>query len=224
MDNGIILFDIDHTIIDTDKLRSHLIEEIIAVTKAIIKCTTGDVAYGILVVEEKMVKSNQRFLMNDLIENLGTYFKSERLKFELANVLSSPDIFSSCLYPDTRLILERLTQHFQTGIFSSGDVFFQKMKLRASGIEPYFRPEHINIMESTSSNIPKIVDKYKRFKLAIVDDRASVIEQARQLRGDIIGIWVDRQKFKHERPTNTEFSPHFQVKDLQSIPQIFNIY
>ena len=55
MDNGLILFDIDHTIIDTDKLRSQILEQIIVVTKNIIKCTTGDVAYGILIVEEKMV-------------------------------------------------------------------------------------------------------------------------------------------------------------------------
>lgn len=224
MDNSIILFDIDHTILDTDKLRADVIENIIGITKSLVKCTTGDVAYGILMTEEKIIHNQKKFLINDFIDNLGNYFKSDRLKIELINLFSSPDLFSSSLYPDARLTVDALSRHFYTGIFSSGDIFFQRTKLRASGIEPYFRPEHINIWERKSINIPRLIEKYRGFNIAIVDDRASVIEAARQLRGDVVGIWVDRQKFKHEVPTNTEFSPNYQVKELQSIPKIFNIF
>lgn len=224
MNNSVILFDIDHTILDTDKLRSQVMENIIGITKSLVKCTTGDVAYGILVTEEKIVQGKKRFLINDFIEGLGNYFKSDRLKVELANLFSSPDLFSSSLYPDARLTVDLLNRHFHTGIFSSGDVYFQKTKLRASGIEPYFRPEHINIWERKSVNIPRLLDKYKGFNIALVDDRASIIEAARQLRSDVVGIWIERKKFKHEIPSNTEFSPHYHVKDLQSIPPIFNVY
>lgn len=224
MNNSVILFDIDHTLFDTDKLRSLIMENIIVVTKNLIKCTTGDVAYGILVTEEKMLRGKQKFIINDFIDHLGSYFKSDRLKIELGNLFSSPDIFSSCLYPDARLTLDLMSRHFHTGVFSSGDVFFQRMKIRGSGIEPYFRPEHINILERKSINIPKIIDKYRGFNLAIVDDRASVIEKARELRTDVVGIWIDRKKFSHEVPSRTEFSPNFEVKDLQSIPKIFSIY
>src|SRR6476659_8117625 len=98
MENSVILFDIDHTILDTDRLRANILENVIKITKSLVKCTTGDVAYAILVVEEKLAR-NKKFIINDFIEDLGNYFRSERLKLELGNLFSSPEIFSSSLYP-----------------------------------------------------------------------------------------------------------------------------
>ena len=223
MDNSVILFDIDHTLLDTDKLRSQVLENVVGLIKSIIRCNTADAVNGILIAEDRMLRKGKKFIMGDLIDYLGDYYKSDRLRLELGNLLSSPELFSSCLYPDARIALDSLSRHFPVGVFSSGDVYFQKIKLRASGIEPYFRPEHINILERKTINIPRIIDKYRSFNIAIVDDRASVLEAARQLRSDVVGIWVNRGKFKHEVPTQSEFSPHYQVRDLQSIPKIFSI-
>src|SRR5438105_14623088 len=98
-----------------------------------------------------------------------TLFDTERFK------QANPEIFS--VYEDVHETLIALSQIADLGIFSEGNIAFQKKKLLETNIEKYFLKEHVHIVEKKIDVLEHLVKKYKNHnKVFLVDDRLPILQ------------------------------------------------
>lgn len=124
------------------------------------------------------------------------------------------------LYEESLETLDMLGASVKLGIFSEGDLDFQKSKLIKTLIHDRFPEEHVHIVESKKLSVTGVIEKYKDSQLILVDDKLEVLEQAKKISENVITIWVKRGPFAES--TESIFTPDHKVSVLSELPALIN--
>lgn len=118
------------------------------------------------------------------------------------------------LYDEIASLLKDLSKTAMLGIFSQGELEFQKNKLKETGIDKHFIDEYINIVESKVDTIESVIDKYKNYEIFLIDDRIDNLEMAKGHDRNVKTVWVKRGPFA---TGETKFIPDKSISDLKQL-------
>jgi FMN phosphatase YigB (HAD superfamily) len=127
------------------------------------------------------------------------------------------------LYSEVLQVLEKLRGVVQLGIFSKGDTGFQNTKLNQTGIKNFFSQDNVHIFDDKDVNLNSVLEKYKDCRIFLVDDKLSVLYQAKIYNPTVFSIWVKRGPFAENQKPLENFSPDATIKNLSSLDQIINL-
>jgi FMN phosphatase YigB (HAD superfamily) len=181
---GIVLFDIDRTIFDSEKLGNKMNQKI--------KILLGGVSDDILLSVKKKYMDSLKFDREYSPENYINVICSE-LNFKKPELLNDvyygkENIYEDCVFPDAYTIFEELRPLYDLGIFSEGTKKFQNHKFASSGLKRYFDPELVFIFDNKS--LPKSLNLIPNDSI-IVDDKESVCEYL--TKANIKAIWLNKK-------------------------------
>lgn len=185
----ILLFDIDKTIFDTDKLSNSFNQNIAKVLG------TTDIN-RINAIKEKYRKtlSNPREYVPEVSLKLiadDFRFKDVNKLIEIYSGKNYEYLYSDAVYPESFEVLEKLKEQYRLGIYSEGTGVFQNHKFQSMGIQKYFDKELIFIVDAKDNQ--KTLAKIPKGAI-IVDDKERICEYLTQ--NGIKAIWLNRKNEK----------------------------
>jgi len=125
-------------------------------------------------------------------------------------------IFS--LYEEVYKTLEELSKIADLGIFSEGEIGFQKEKLLQTNIEKYFLKEHTYIFPE---KIKALEDTFRKYgtdnQLFLIDDKLAILPPIKKEFPSVFTIWIKRGEYAHSQKPIEGFSPDAIVETLQDI-------
>lgn len=188
MQKGIILFDIDRTIFDTDG-------EVKGFNEAILKVLKHSDLKSLEVLnksrnfspEDYVKELCAKFNFNDQ-EKLLEIFYGEKYKY----------IYKNNVFPETRIILDKLKAGYRLGIYSEGTAIFQNHKFKSLGLDSYFDKDLVFIFDAKDTK--DATQKIPRSAI-IVDDKERICEFLTE--NSIRAIWLNRK--------DDRINPNFQT-------------
>ena len=134
------------------------------------------------------------------------------------DALKKSNLVTFALYKEVLDTFDKLKNVADFGIFSEGDIAFQKRKLKETNIENYFLSEHIHIFEKKNDMIKKILARYEnKGELFFVDDKLSVLHLAKKYDPKVFTIWVKRGFYAMKQEPIENFTPDGIVETLHDI-------
>lgn len=154
--------------------------------------------------------------------------KKKIVLFDIDYTLFDTDFFKKTnlrkhlVYDEVDDVLSRLSKIAKLGIFSEGDLNLQKTKLLRTDIHKYFSKEHIHIVPKKDETIEGILQKYKNTTVFLVDDKLTILHQAKTIRPSLFTIWVKRGKYaKNQKPVKG-FVPDAIIESLNELIPVIN--
>jgi len=196
MDKGIILFDIDKTIFDTDKMVKAFDGKMMSILGV------SDFDYLKQAKEEyKKSLANERYFVPErFCETL-----CERFNFDNQEALTDvfygrnhAYIYKESVFPETYIVLDKLKDRFRFGIFSEGTAKFQNNKFRSMGLNKYFDENLIFIVEAKDTK--EVIKKIPK-SAVVVDDKESICELL--VKNKIKTVWLNK--------TDSRVNPNFET-------------
>jgi FMN phosphatase YigB (HAD superfamily) len=181
---GIVLFDIDRTIFDSEKLVSKINQRM--------KKLLGDINEDLFLSIKKKYMDSLKFDREYNPENYINVICSE-LNFKNPELLEDiyygkENIYEDCVFPDAYKIFEELKTPYKLGIFSEGTIRFQNHKFISSGLKKYFEPELVFIFDNKS--LPESLNIIPKDSI-IVDDKESVCEYL--TKAEFRAVWLNKK-------------------------------
>lgn len=134
------------------------------------------------------------------------------LKFKESN----SQMFS--LYEEVYGVLEELSKVAYLGIFSEGDIVFQKNKLKQTNIEKYFLEEHTHIVSKKAEAIEQLIKKYKDHnQVYLVDDKLTILPIIKKDFPSVFTIWIKRGEYAPFQQPIENFSPDAEIEKLEEV-------
>lgn len=124
------------------------------------------------------------------------------------------------IYEEIFYLLNALSEFVTLGIFSQGDISFQKKKLKRTNILKFFGKDNIHITKSKEEDLSKIIGAYKKFRVILIDDKYEILKVAKGNFQEVISIWVNRGPYAKKALISSDFKPDFEVKNLSAILSI----
>lgn len=128
------------------------------------------------------------------------------------------DLTEFILYDEVIDVLHQLGQHAVLGIFSEGELDFQKAKLVNTMIHAHFSEDHLHIVSSKNKTIAEVLKQYEKKNVILVDDKIEILEMAKKLSPHLVTIWVKRGPFASNAASS--FSPDVSVETLDEILEV----
>ncbi len=186
---GPILFDIDRTLFDTDQF---------------VKNTQTSAAKHLNVDLETLQKAKQEYTKTltydalfqpiDYTNHLGRTFGVDPEPL-LSDFLHTQEHYRSAVFSESHEVLRALKQEKTLGVFSEGNLDFQRKKLEHTRLLSHFDPHHIYISERKLD--PRVLDTIPK-DAVIIDDKPIIIEALHQMGRS--AIWMNRKsKKKHPK-------------------------
>ncbi len=100
------------------------------------------------------------------------------------------DLFEKNVYKDTSVI-KSLSNISIIGIFSKGDVDFQKQKILF--INEFLNNDNVYIFPDKIDKIQEVLGSYQDYEIYLVDNEAEVLNRAKELFPNISAILIDRK-------------------------------
>lgn len=125
------------------------------------------------------------------------------------------------IYQDVQNALEELAQVASLGIFSQGEIAFQKQKLKKTNIHHFFAEEYTHIVKDKIKAITALIQIYKsKGKLFIVEDRLDVLKVTKECQNDIFTIWMKRGRYANSQRNPVMYTPDAIVTNLYQVVPI----
>jgi len=124
------------------------------------------------------------------------------------------------IYKEVISVLENLSEFTELGIISKGESEFQKNKLEKTGMTKFFKEENVYIFEDKEANLTKIIDKYKNYKIFLVDDRLETLHSAKKHLEQVFTIWIKRGWFAENQKPIPDFKSDAEVDNLSEVVKI----
>lgn len=124
------------------------------------------------------------------------------------------------IYQEVIQVLENLKTIAILGIFSEGNIDFQRKKLRETGIEKYFEQDNTHIVLNKLEELKGIIEKYEDRETFFVDDKLAILFDAKESFPDVFTIWVKRGPFAQNQKEILGFKPDVQVDNLSEAVKI----
>jgi len=170
-----IFFDIDFTLVNTDELHRHIISNILH------------------------KPSQFPHTANSLFQFFSTPPGTNSVPLFRGTWLD-PAEYKKSMYPDVLPALQSMTIMFQLGIFSQSRSPLQRLKIELSGLSSFFRKDLIFIAPHKWSVAKKVLPTLGLEKVAVIDDRIDICNQAAKL--GVQSFLIDRENNKIA-PKNT---------------------
>lgn len=185
MKKDILLFDIDRTIFDTDKMSAFLSEKL------------GDILGRGNIAEINQIKRNyisslerdREFTPDELCRRLAKRFKASGA--DLIKVFYGRNfkhIYKDCVFPEFFELYKKLKSKFRFGVYSEGTLRFQTHKFRSMQITKYLDKNLIFIVPVKDN--PQTMKKISK-EAIIVDDKEIICEAL--IKSGFHPVWLNKK-------------------------------
>ena len=212
----IVLFDIDYTLFDTSVFKETINKKI--------KDKVGNNRLKNLdkKINNIFLKSREEagyFNPRHFVSMINAEFKINLPLSFLDRNLGDESLYEN-LYNDVKDVLEKLSRESNLfiGVFSAGDIKFQKSKIKL--IRHLFHKDHIHIFLNKEFEVKKTIDKYKNHKLFIIDDWLNILEKSKKMNKSVITIWIKRKGNEFRKKNEIKFIPDYELSDLRRVVSI----
>jgi FMN phosphatase YigB (HAD superfamily) len=130
------------------------------------------------------------------------------------------DLTKHKIYEEVRDVLEKLSKIALLGIFSEGDLEFQRKKLNQTEIADYFEKDNTHIVLNKLTGVRKVLQKYANRKTFFVDDKLSILFDAKKIFPNVVTIWVKRGIYAENQKDISGFRPDAEVDNLSEVVKI----
>lgn len=235
MNQPVILFDIDNTLLDTKAFSQEAFEKVRLFFNISyedhIMCKD---AYYATLLESTDFRPEEyiTFVAARILENFND-FERNGLQDVLAKSFYNSDLIRSHMYEDVTRNMRRLKSGFTLGIYSEGSLMYQRIKVESMGLNSFLEDIFCFIFnrKSAPENIERIVGSIDA-KTIVVDDKQKYlnalvyfeIKQSFQRKKSIFEpIWICRDQNAVSEQSSKEIlkgvSKHHLKK--QNLSQIF---
>lgn len=210
----IILFDIDYTLFDTALFREKLYKSIANALGYDLKKSSKDIDDMYDEIRTERGYFQPKIFSLQLARKLGREKDAQLIE----KAIFAKDNFKNCLYKESIITIEKLSKIASVGIFSKGYNSFQRNKIEV--LKNILDNKSIHIFVRKRKSLPKIIEKYKDFKLYIVDDALNVLFEAWKLGKDVVTIWVKRGIYAKKQKPIENFTPDAIIENLGELISI----
>lgn len=215
MRNSIILFDIDHTLFNTEKYKEQAFANVSKVFPKISEQEVRKIEEDVYIKMREVGVFHPVRFAKSLISRLR---KKEKLHGIVA-ILEDKNLIESCMYADVREVLESLQREgFRLGIFSSGDTQLQRKKINE--LRHFFSQVDVHIYPLKDIEIPHILSQYNAMQVIVVDDILRVLEEVDRENKDVVKVWINRRKQIYQNGDANHFKPHYTIHTLAEMEDI----
>lgn len=123
-------------------------------------------------------------------------------------------------YEEIPEVLEKLSKIAVLGIYSEGEKSFQKNKLAKTNLEKFFDKKHTHIIAEKTIHSLEDLAAHKDEELFLVDDKLSILNEAKKRIPNLITIWVKRGPYADAANPIEGFIPDKTVDDLYDLVEI----
>lgn len=120
-------------------------------------------------------------------------------------------------YKEVIKVLNSLSQIAILGIFSEGDIDFQKKKLKETNIDMYFAKDHTHIVLKKIDDLRAILKRYTDRKIFFVDDKLDILCDAKKLSPEVFTIWMKRGFYAEKQKDIPGFKPDATITNLKQV-------
>lgn len=119
-------------------------------------------------------------------------------------------------YEEIEKALIEVVKTADLGILSEGEYDFQTTKLLQTDILKHFDHDRVHIVLDKLAELPEILKQYKDRTLYLVDDKLTVLHAAKQIRPELVTIWIKRGPYAEEMQS-VMYNPDHEVETLEKI-------
>lgn len=211
MKNKVILFDIDHTLFDTNTLRHIISQEL---QKQLPTLSLNEIQTADAAAHTKM-NMLQKFSPLQFAQLFSEEVKGKVSAEDVVHIWTNKEIFTQCVYPDAAPVLQHLEDKgYILGIFSTGVTDFQLAKIAA--LEAFLDREHVHIFELKDERLPEIIHKYEDKEIILIDDTLHILQQANMIDPLLKTIWIKRDKLTAKQHIEG-FNPYAVIDNLNEL-------
>lgn len=200
----LILLDLDNTLFDSASFRKRLFRRIGRLFEE--DC---EIVYATLVRETGV------FDPDVFTERLHACIEGESRREEIIQLIFDPRGLRGSFHKEVMATLATLSKLGEVGIFSQGEEKLQRAKL--SPIARFLKQKRIHITRNKKSQMQKLFQGFKRYKVFFIDDMLPMLYEAKQVRPDIFTIWIKRDKHVKVQPGIVGFKPDATVDNLEAV-------
>lgn len=124
------------------------------------------------------------------------------------------------IYEEVIRVLVNLREIATLGIFSEGNIDFQRRKLKETNIGKYFAQDNTHIVLNKLDELKGIFERYEDRKFFFVDDKLAILHDAKKEFPDVFTIWVKRGPFAKMQKSILGFKPDAEVDSLSGVVEI----
>lgn len=211
----IVLFDIDHTIFDGILYRKTLYANIARQFDYDFNqfSENADREY------KKLRDSTNYFTPDTFLNTILTNLKETADHKEIKDIFWDKKLYETCIYPDVKKIFSFLKKRgFQIGIFSTGDLAHQKIKIES--LREYLSENHIYISPNKLKIIKSTFDGYKDYVIYLVDDFPQILMQAKTHNKNIFTIFIKRGESYPGMIIPDNFKPDATITNFDQLSAI----
>lgn len=212
-----ILFDIDHTLFDSDKYR----EICFSVLGERLKQKDRETFMALAEQEYKKVRLQGTFKPREFVIQIMSELGISGDIDNLSELFFDEQYIDEACYPDVFGVVESLSKKPLTtlGILSFGPDALQRKKIRS--INHLLHGEFIFINELDKlRDIPLILERYKGDRLYVIDDVKAVLREFKSIHPTTVTVWIQRDPLKTDDAD--DFNADFKVKSLTELLAIIN--
>ncbi len=146
--------------------------------------------------------------------------------FDLDYTLFDTDAFKKSnlttyrLFEETLDVILSLKKFADIGIFSEGQVDFQKMKLKKTMLDEHLSAQNVHIVEKKDAILADVLSQYDKRTIFLVDDKLNILELAKRLIPSLFTIWINRGPYAKAQKPIDGFHSDATVDNLNEIENI----
>lgn len=212
----LVLFDIDHTIFDTESYIENLYKKLALElgfedVKEFNKITSN--------IYQNIRKRNKYLPPSIFLDNILPHAKKKTTLERLSKVFWEKKIFKASIYPDVKTAIKFLLKNkYLIGIFSTGDLEHQSVKIES--LKAHLSEKHIHISKDKLKIIKTTLPAYKSYKTYLLDDLPEVLHEAKKHNEDLFTILIKRQNNTRKYLIPKNFKPNATIIDLNQFIDI----
>ena len=191
----IILFDIDGTLLNTNKLRNSITQSLINTLQ-----TTEKIFSEVAQKYTSTLESSTDFNPEDYIKLLAKNYNFHPEK--LRKTFYERRLFLNSLFPEVIRVLELLSKKYKLGVLSEGFEKYQNQKLLLTSIQKYFDNnfKYIFRRKTLKESILRLP-----VKSIIIDNNLKVVEKLFS-EGRLEVFWINRENRTSHKRIDTLFN------------------
>lgn len=196
---NLFLVDVDNTLIDAEKIKKVIQDKLLKKFEGILTSENYLEIYqevgrekGFVDIKEISQRLSQKLNLSDYNQIFSLF----------TNIT-----FKEYLLPGAINLLTLLKENGKVVIYSQGDLFYQLLKIKKSGIEKIVGKDNVKISQNKITDLENIIKLYQNegfSNIIIIDDKISILEKAKEIDHKVKGIRICFGNHKDILPENNE--------------------
>lgn len=180
--NSTFFLDIDNMLLDSNKVKKNI--------KTSLFMNLGAEEATLLWEQHDSFRAQQK--LDDFPHIIRTFCEKKEkdpalCKFKINGIFQSID-FRSCLLPQVKDIIAHLQTYGTVHIFTEGDMLYQTMKVKKSGIKDIV--DEVFLFENKLQHLDEIVQTHENSKMYFIEYQTGVLDKIKDALPEAITIHV----------------------------------